>query len=150
MTIPPHATPSEPSRHTAAIDTVKHGPQYGRLITKYAILAMYGLGYTIVSIPTITAVSGPWWAYAWAWLVLILSIVAIIGTVRGRNYNKHGLEIVATILLLALFVGYSAVIVFRAIAERDPAILPAALLPIALSVMPYAHLLDIARTGQGR
>lgn len=116
---------------------------YGRLVVKYSLMAFYGLTSAIVGIPTIRVVSGAVWEAIWPLLVMVASLTAIAGVLRSKMTNRHALELVSTIALIAILAGYSVLIVIRAFYEGDYYRLPSAILPIVVMVAPYGRLLDI-------
>lgn len=119
--------------------------QTGRLGVKYALLALYGLAASVVGIVTIEKVSGETWAILWPLLVTVFAVASLISLERSRARRKYGVEIVFTILLLATVNFYTVAIVARTLEDGDWTRLPVALLPVILSVSPFAHVLDIAR-----
>lgn len=118
---------------------------YARLRVKYALIALYGLASSLVGITTITAVSGEAWGLAWPVLVASLALGAILGLSRSQEKHMYGWEISMTLSLLAVFCSYSVLIVLRTIHDGEVTRLPVALLPVILSVTPFARFLDIVR-----
>jgi len=118
------------------------------LIIMYALLALYGIGSGVVGVTTLSVVAGEAWGLIWPALVAVLSLAALVGVIRSRLTEKHGWELVATLLLIAMLAGYVAAILLRTIWDGDPSRLPVAILPTVVSIAPAYRLLDIARYGK--
>lgn len=127
------------------------GPtSYRSLITTYALLTLYGVGSSIVGVATLIVVSGQAWGLLWPFLVALFSLGALLATLRSRATSKRGVELVVTLLLIALLAGYTIAIIVRTFMDGHMERLPIGLLPIIISVNPFSRLLFIARTSQRR
>lgn len=120
-------------------------PPYATYILKYALIAIYGLGSGIVGITTLDVVAGRFWGLLWPGLITVLALLAMVGVIRSRLTEKEGMELIFTLLLLALFAGYVVAIVVRSHLDGNVQRLPTALLPVILSVFPGRRLVQIAR-----
>lgn len=122
-------------------------PPYVTLIIKYALIAVYGAFSGWVGIATLDVVAGQLWGVLWPALVTVFSLLAMFAVIRSRITEKEGLELVSTLLLISLLIGYSIAIVTRTTIDGNVTRLPVALLPIILSVFPARRLVQIARKG---
>ena len=116
-----------------------------RYLVKYALLALYGLTASIVGVATIGVVGGSLWENTWPLLVLVFSILAAGSTVYTKFSGNPRLEVWITNALIALLLTYTVFIIIRTIVDGHIERLPFAVLPVALSVTPFAHVLDINR-----
>lgn len=116
------------------------------LVIEYALIAVYGALCSAVGVATLDIVGGPLWAFVWPLAIVVFSLGAIVGVVVSGRLARRGFELVTTLLLVAMLMGYSAAIVFRVV-EVDGELnrLPVAVLPVALSVHPFSRLVRIAR-----
>lgn len=122
-----------------------HPSPYPALIIKYALIAVYGAANGWVGVITLGVVSGPSWAVMWPALVLISSTAALVGVLISRSGGTHWPEMIATLALISLLIGYSAAIIIRTVEDGNVTRLPVALLPIILSVFPFSRLVSISR-----
>lgn len=120
-------------------------PSTTALIIVYALVALYGTLAGWAGVATLDIVSGPTWALLWPILTVFFSAAAIAGVLISRRYGRTTFELVTTLLLVALLVGYALAIVIRVEADGNVTRLPVAVLPVALSVHPFARLIRIAR-----
>lgn len=157
LTNHPRAAPIHPLNERVVAVTLSHDPDkspktltgpppYRTLILTYALLAMYGVTSAIAGVATLDAVAGSLWGLLWPLLVVAFAVLALAGVVRSRVTRKEGLELVASLLLTALLIGYTVAIVARTFEDHDLARLPVAWLPVALSVHPASRMVQIART----
>lgn len=116
------------------------------LIIEYTLIALYGVLCSWVGVATLDIVGGPLWAFVWPLAIVVFSLGAIVGVVVSGRLARGGFELITTLLLVALLLGYSAAIVVRVV-EVDGELnrLPVAVLPVALSVHPFSRLVRIAR-----
>lgn len=115
-------------------------------IIKYVGFIIYGFHASAVGIPTIGSTTSADWAFIWPLIVSVLAMFAITGVVRTRRTNRVGLEVTATVFLLAHLTTYSAYIVIRAYGEEDGFLdAAAAWLPILLCVFPFARLVTLSK-----
>lgn len=116
------------------------------LVIEYALIALYGALCSWVGVTTLDIVGGPLWAFVWPLAIVVFSLGAIVGVVVSSRLARGGVELVTTLLLVALLLGYSAAIIVRVV-EVDGELnrLPVAVLPVALSVHPFSRLVRIAR-----
>ena len=126
--------------------TLTGPPPYRTLIVTYALLALYGVTSAVVGVATLSAVAGSLWGLLWPLLVTALSVLALVGVVRSRVTRKEGFELVASLLLAAILIGYTVAIIARTFEDGDLARLPVAWLPVALSIHPAGRMVQIART----
>lgn len=120
-------------------------PPYASLIIKYGLISLYGLASSIVGITTLDVVAGALWGVLWPGLVTILALLAMVGVIRSRVTEKEGTELVFTLLLIALLIGYSVAIIARTFVDGQVSRLPIAFLPVILCVFPARRLVQIAR-----
>lgn len=129
-------------------ESATHSSPHAQLVIMYALLTIYGLGSGAVGVTTLSVVAGDQWAIIWPGLVAALSAGALIGVLRSWLANKHGWEVVATLLLVAMLAGYVIAILARTTLDGDPTRLPVAMLPLVVSIPPAFRLVDIARRGR--
>jgi hypothetical protein len=130
-------------------DTATTGSSaHTQLIIMYALLALYGIGSGVVGVATLNVVAGEAWGLLWPALVAALSIAALVGVIRSGVTEKHGWEMVATLLLVAMLAGYVSAIIARTLHDGEPTRLPVAILPTVVSIPPAFRLIDIARYGR--
>lgn len=118
---------------------------YYRLIVKYALIALYGLAASIVGVTTVNVVGGSLWESVWSFLLTVLSLAAMIGIIRSKLTGKVSVEVVSTLFLIGLLVSYAVAIILRTLVDWEFERLPALLLPVIISVTPFARVLDISR-----
>ena len=129
-------------------ESATHQSPHGQLILMYALLTLYGIGSGVVGVTTLSVVAGDEWAVIWPALVAALSASALIGVVRSWVANKHGWEVVATLLLVAMLIGYVVAILARTTIDGDASRLPVAILPLVVSIPPAFRLVTIALRGR--
>jgi hypothetical protein len=115
------------------------------LILTYNLLALYGVLSGWVGVRTLDVVGGPLWALVWPIGIVFFSMAAVIGLLVSRKFGIATVELVTTIALVSLLIGYSVAIVVRTGVDGDLLRLPVAVLPVALSVHPFSRLVRIAR-----
>jgi len=120
-------------------------PSSTALVIVYALVALYGTLAGWVGVATLDVVGGPTWALLWPILTVFFAVAAIAGVLISRRYGQTSFELVTTLLLIALLVGYALAIVVRTEFDGNMSRLPVAVLPVALSVHPFARLVRIAR-----
>ena len=108
-------------------------------------MAVYGTLAAWVGVATLDVVGGRTWALLWPILTVFFAVAAIAGVLISRRYGRTSFELVTTLLLVALLVGYAIAIVIRTDFDGNVSRLPVAVLPVALSVHPFAQLVRIAR-----
>jgi len=118
---------------------------YPLLLTKYALLAVYGIGSEAVGVITITTVAGETWGVIWPVLIAVFAIASFLATLRSKYTHRFLLETIATLMLIALLAGYVVAIIVRTLNDGLLERLPVGLLPVILSITPAARLLDLAR-----
>jgi hypothetical protein len=121
-------------------------PPYRTLIVKYALITMYGLTSCIVGVVTLDVAAGAVWAVLWPILVTVLAFLALLGVVHSWRTGRERFELVTTLLLIAMLVGYTVAILLRTWEDGEVSRLPVAWLPIILSVYPGRRLIQIALT----
>lgn len=124
---------------------------YVGLVVKYIGIVGYGIHSAIVGVPTIGIVIG--WEFQMVWPVGIATFAAaaLVGTIRSWGGRGAWLEIMATTLLLLLFVVYSATLAYRAVALGSPERGPSAWLPMILTIFPaIRYLVLVANLGGDR
>jgi hypothetical protein len=125
------------------------GPEpHGELAMIYAVLTVYGIGSAVVGMTTLDVVAGAMWALLWPVLVAVVSMVAFVGVIRSSLAGKHGLEVVGTLLLIALMIGYTIAIMIRTGFDGDVSRLPYGLLPVVVAIPPAFQLVRVARQGR--
>ena len=120
-------------------------PSSTALVLVYALVAVYGTLAGWVGVATLDVVGGPTWALVWPVLTVFFAAAAIAGVLISRRFGRTTFELVTTLLLVALLVGYAVAIVIRVEVDGNASRLPVAVLPVALSVHPFARLVRIAR-----
>lgn len=118
---------------------------YTSLQIKYLILGLYGVAALIVGIPTIFAVTGEIWGVVLPALMTVTAFAATYGLERTKRGARGGVEFWATLCLFATFCSYSLAIIARTIEDGDVTRLPAALFPVALSILPFSRMASLAR-----
>jgi hypothetical protein len=126
--------------------TLTGPPPYRTLMVTYVLLALYGVTSAVVGVTTMIAAAGDVWGLLWPLLVTALSVLALAGVIRSRVTGKEGFELVASLLLASLIIGYTFAIIIRTFDDGDITRLPVAWLPVALSVHPAGRMVQIART----
>jgi lipopolysaccharide export LptBFGC system permease protein LptF len=126
--------------------TLTGPPPFRTLIVTYALLTLYGVTSAVVGVTTLSAVAGSVWGLMWPLLVTAFSVLALAGVIRSRVSRKEGFELVASLLLAALLIGYTVAIIARTFDDGDLSRLPVAWLPVALSINPASRMVQIART----
>jgi hypothetical protein len=119
------------NRHTIEVPGTS-SPSSTATIVEYVLLALYGLGSAWVGVATLDVVA-------------LLSTAAAIGVLVSRDGGPKTIELVTTLLLISLLVGYSIAIVLRTMEDGNLARLPFAILPTAVAVHPFSRLIYIAR-----
>jgi hypothetical protein len=132
------------NRHTIEVPGTS-SPSSTATIVEYVLLALYGLGSAWVGVATLDVVAGATWALLWPGLIALLSTAAAIGVLVSRDGGPKTIELVTTLLLISLLVGYSIAIVLRTMEDGNLARLPFAILPTAVAVHPFSRLIYIAR-----
>lgn len=118
---------------------------YPPLLIEYLVLYFYGVSAAWIGVVTIdVAAGGPGRSVLWGVAIAVFAVFAMAGVFRSLVSSKYKLEIWSTLPLLALFMAYAVAIIARVVVEQDLARLPAVFLPIALSVFPFARLVNIA------
>lgn len=126
------------------------GPDpFPTLVIKYALLAAYGVAAGVVGVRTIDVVAGDFYGVLWPVLVTAFALTALGGVIRSRLTDRHALEVVGTLALLATLAGYSVSIALRTLIDGQVERLPVGLLPVILSVFPASRLVQIARERRG-
>lgn len=121
------------------------GPNpYPTLFIKYGLIFVYAVTSGVVGVTTLDVVAGEWWALLWPTLMALFSLLAFLGVLRSKRTGRYLFEIVATLLLIAMFAGYVVAIVYRGFDAGEYQRLPVAWLPVILSVFPTSRLVDIA------
>lgn len=118
---------------------------YTPLIIQYSLMAVYGLGTGITGVATLDAVAGDLFGVVWPFLVVASSLAALTGVIISKATNRHTVEVVFTLGLMILLCAYSIAIIVRAASDHSYNGLPFAILPVALCVFPYTHLLSAVR-----
>ena len=115
------------------------------LVIEYGLLSFYGVLSGWVGVRTLDIVGWPLWALVWPIGIVFFSMAAIFGVLVNKKYGIAAVELVTTIALVSLLIGYSVAIVIRTAVDGDMIRLPVAVLPFALSVHPFSQLVRIAR-----
>lgn len=123
---------------------------YQALVTKYVIILVYTISTVIFGLPAMTQAAGHLYGLFFPVALTATAGLALTGVIRSRHTGKIRVEYWGTLFLLAGFAGYSVAIVWRALSEPDRLdTLPAALLPVILSVFPFFRLRNILKPGGG-
>jgi hypothetical protein len=120
------------------------------LIVEYALIAAYGAASALVGVTTLDVTLGNTWSLLWPALVMLSALTSIVGVAIAMRGGRHRVEIIATTLLVVLLSSYSIAIVVRTFHDGHVERLPVALLPIIISVVPYARLLGVVQRGSAR
>lgn len=124
------------------------GPSEHSILTvKYALIAFYGILSGVVGVTTIDEVLGRAWSIAWPGLLVAAACASIIGVAISARRKSHTMEIYSTMAMILVLVSYPIANVVRTIGDHEWERLPFAVLPIIVTVAPYARLLKIVQKG---
>lgn len=133
-----------------------HPSLYVTLTVKYAFLALYGVLTAVFGITTVEVTLGRAWSVGIPSIIIIASVTAIIGVQVSKRYrerlpSKHPLpekvllvEIIAEYVLILSLFAYTVSIVVRTHTDGDWERLAYAVLPLAVSVVPFYRALHLS------
>lgn len=133
-----------------------HPSLYVTLTVKYAFLALYGFLTAVFGITTVEVTLGRAWSVGIPVIILAASLVAMVGVQVSRRYrerlpSRHPLpervllvEIIAEYVLILSLFAYSVSIIVRTHTDGDWERLAYAVLPMAVSVVPFYRALHLA------
>lgn len=121
---------------------------YGMLICYYAAILGYGITAYLFGVLSLEHTAGAGFATLWAVLLGSGAIIAGGGVVFSMWLRTHWLELVGTITIVALMVGYAVAIVLYALRPGgDPTRLSAFWLPIVIMILPVWRMSVMATDG---
>lgn len=123
---------------------------YYGLITKYSLLALYSACTVYFGAVTVGQATSPLYARVFPVALFFSCLAALYGVIRSRYTRKVWLEYLGTVLLIAGMVGYAVALAYTGVSDHMLYRLPAALLPIILSVFPILRLINILRVVRRR
>lgn len=133
-----------------------HPSLYVTLTVKYAFLALYGVLTAAFGITTVAVTLGRAWSVGIPVIIILASIGSIVGVQVSRRYrerlpSQHPLpervllvEILSEYVLILSLFAYSVSIVVRTHADGDWERLAYAVLPLAVTVVPFYRALHLA------
>jgi hypothetical protein len=133
-----------------------HPSLYATLTVKYVFLAVYGAIAATFGITTVEVTLGRAWSVGIPLIVMAASLVAAVGVQVSRHYrerlpSKHPLpervlliEIIAEYVLILSLFAYAVSIIVRAHTDGDWERLAYAVLPMAVSVVPFYRALHLS------
>jgi len=133
-----------------------HPSLYVTLTVKYAFLALYGVLAAVFGITTVEVTLGRAWSVGIPAVIVLSSVMAIVGVQVSRRYrerlpSKHPLpervllvEILAEYVLILSLFAYAVSIVVRTHTDGDWERLAYAILPLAVSVVPFYRALHLS------
>jgi hypothetical protein len=119
---------------------------YGMLVCYYAGIATYGVTASIWTLPSLIAQGGDTFAVAWAIVLGAAALLAMIGVLISRHQQNRWVELVATLLMVCMLIGYGAGLLMRGLAG-SPAAIPTAWLPLIIAVLPGWRILVMVADG---
>lgn len=123
---------------------------YYGLIVKYSALALYSAATVYFGATTVGQATSHLYAQIFPVALFFSCLAALYGVIRSRYTRKVWLEYLGTVLLIAGMVGYAVALFYTGITEHMPFRLPAAMLPVVLSVFPVLRLMNILRVVRRR
>lgn len=133
-----------------------HPSLYVTLTVKYAFLALYGILTAVFGITTVEVTLGRAWSVGIPAIIILASAVSIVGVQVSRRYrerlpSRHPLpervllvEIIAEYVLILSLFAYSVSIIVRTHTDGDWERLAYAVLPMAVSVVPFYRALHLS------
>lgn len=121
---------------------------YGMLICYYAATFGYGCTAWLFGVLSLQHTNGDAFATLWATLLAAGSLVAGAGVIFSLQLRSHWLELVGTIIIVALMVGYTVSIFMSALAPNgDLSRLAAFWLPTVIAILPVWRISVMASDG---
>jgi hypothetical protein len=133
-----------------------HPSLYVTLTVKYAFLALYGVLTAVFGITTVEVTLGRAWSVGIPVLIILASLGSIVGVQVSKRYrerlpSRHPLpekvlliEIIAEYVLILSLFAYSVSIIVRTHTDGDWERLAYAVLPMAVSVVPFYRALHLS------
>lgn len=125
-------------------------PPFAALIATYAGTALYGVAAALTGVLSVSLAYGAVFAQIWPILLALFSLLAILGVRRSVQRDHILLEVITTALYVGFFGVYTLALIVHAATARRPDILPAALLPAIICILPYIRLVRIFSLWIGR
>ena len=139
------STPSE--RQKAPIELVRPS-FYGMLLCYYAAIFGYGCTALAFGVLSIQHTAGNGFAFIWAILLGSGALIAGAGVIFSIFMHAHWLELLGTILIIALMVGYTVAIFLYSLAPgHDIHRLSAFWLPVVISILPIWRVTVMSSDG---
>lgn len=113
------------------------------LLWFYGMIALYSFVATVTTVPTLFISFGQLWGTVGPLAMLLISITVLVGLYRSLAKGKRGTEIVSTLLLIGLLVGYSVAILIRAMIFGRWDQSAGTVLPLIICVPAYFRILEI-------
>ncbi|WIB25441.1 hypothetical protein [Curtobacterium sp. MCSS17_015] len=133
-----------------------HPSLYVTLTVKYAFLALYGVLTAMFGITTVEVTLGRAWSVGIPAIIILASVASMIGVQVSKRYrerlpSRHPLpervllvEIIAEYVLILSLFAYSVSIIVRTHTDGDWERLAYAVLPMAVSVVPFYRALHLS------
>lgn len=118
---------------------------YPPLALLYLGLTLYALTAGIVGVQTLDIVAGEWWELLWPLAMMLCSTTALVGLMLSRTSKHRWVEVLGTLLLIGFFTSYTLALLIRVFTYGNMNALPAAWLPVLISIFPFTRLLWVAR-----
>lgn len=133
-----------------------HPSLYVTLTVKYAFLALYGILTAVFGITTVEVTLGRAWSVGIPAIIILASVTSMIGVHVSKRYrerlpSRHPLpervllvEIIAEYVLILSLFAYAVSIIVRTHSDGDWERLAYAILPMAVSVVPFYRALHLS------
>jgi hypothetical protein len=133
-----------------------HPSLYVTLTVKYSFLALYGVLTAVFGITTVEVTLGRAWSVGIPAIIILASAASIVGVQVSRRYrerlpSRHPLpervlliEIIAEYVLILSLFAYSVSIIVRTHTDGDWERLAYAVLPMAVTVVPFYRALHLS------
>jgi uncharacterized membrane protein YgaE (UPF0421/DUF939 family) len=120
---------------------------YGMLVCYYAAIMGYGITAYLFGVLSIQHTNGATFAIIWAILLGCGAVLAVAGVFVSLLRRSHWLELVGTIVIVALMVGYAVSIILYAVSTHSLTRISATWLPVLISIMPIWRIAVMATDG---
>jgi len=138
------------------VDYEPHPSLYVTLTVKYAFLALYGVLTAVFGITTVAVTLGRAWSVGIPAIIILASVGSIVGVQVSRRYRERRasrrplpervllVEILSEYVLILSLFAYAVSIIVRTHADGDWERLAYAVLPMAVSVVPFYRALHLS------
>ena len=133
-----------------------HPSLYVTLMVKYAFLTLYGILTAVFGITTVEVTLGRAWSVGIPAIIILASVTSMVGVQVSKRYrdrlpSRHPLpervllvEIIAEYVLILSLFAYAVSIIVRTHTDGDWERLAYAILPMAVSVVPFYRALHLS------